>query len=424
MKKKLIVVAIILVVFAGLIGLNVLISKSTRTVFNQGTTYSVKTVAIEKGSISSSISASGNIEEVKQYEVYVDTPLKVNKLLVEKYEKVTKGQKLMELDLEGLESELEKLKINRKVQELSKNSPAVEAEIKRAESAVKSAERALNDSVEKYNNSKTLYDAQAISKSELDMAEKAVNEARTALDNAKITHRSALENKDVDRKIKEENLGATILGISDLEKKIEKLKDSMLSPIDGILVEVNVQEGSFTSNVQPVFRIINTDKLQVKASVSEFNMKDVKAGQKVKITGEAIDEEAEVMGIVDSISPVAKLNRTAGGEEVVVEVIISIDNTDARLKPGLSVDCEILTNEKENITVVPQNTTKEDKDGKLFVYLVDKEKNIMVQRYVKLGIVSDMMAEVLEGLSTGDVVVLDPQPFYKDGARIRITENK
>jgi len=41
-----------------------------------------------------------------------------------------------------METELEKLKINKKVQELSQNSPTVDAEIKRAESAVKSAEQA------------------------------------------------------------------------------------------------------------------------------------------------------------------------------------------------------------------------------------------------------------------------------------------
>jgi len=38
---------------------------------------------------------------------------------------------------------------------------------------------------------------------------------------------------------------------------------------------------------------------------------------------------------------------TASGEEVVIEVDISIDNTALNLKPGLSVDCEILTDEKK-----------------------------------------------------------------------------
>jgi len=70
-------------------------------------------------------------------------------------------------------------------------------------------------------------------------------------------------------------------------------------------------------------------------------------GQKVRITGDAIREDVEVLRVVESISPVAKTNMTASGEEVVIEVDISIDNTALNLKPGLSVDCEILTDEKK-----------------------------------------------------------------------------
>jgi len=51
--------------------------------------------------------------------------------LVEKYQKVSKGQQLVEFDIEDMETELEKLKINKKVQELSQNSPTVDAEIKK-----------------------------------------------------------------------------------------------------------------------------------------------------------------------------------------------------------------------------------------------------------------------------------------------------
>jgi len=60
----------------------------------------------------------------------------------------------VEFDIEDMETELEKLKINKKVQELSQNSPTVECRDKRAESAVKSAEQALSDAEKKYEDSK------------------------------------------------------------------------------------------------------------------------------------------------------------------------------------------------------------------------------------------------------------------------------
>ncbi len=79
----------------------------------------VRTEIIKKQDIVSSISASGVIEEIKKVDVYFDTGLKVKKLLVKKDDKVTKGQKLIEFDMDSLNSEYEQLKLNRDIQELS-----------------------------------------------------------------------------------------------------------------------------------------------------------------------------------------------------------------------------------------------------------------------------------------------------------------
>ena len=149
----------------------------------------------------------------------------------------------MELDIETFENELDKLKINKRVQELSKNSPTIDAEIKRAESAVKSAEKALSDCEENYEKSKKLFEAQAISKNDLDMAEKAVTDAKTALENARVSYNAAIKSRDVDRDVKEENLRATTLGIAELEKRINDAKESMICPVDGVIVEMNIKEG-------------------------------------------------------------------------------------------------------------------------------------------------------------------------------------
>ncbi|NLP13721.1 MAG: efflux RND transporter periplasmic adaptor subunit [Clostridium sp.] len=420
--KKIMVVIIIVAVIGGLIGLSYLISNNMSDVFSQGTVYSVKTAEIGKDSISSSITASGIVEEIESFDIYVDNPTKVNKLLVDKYQEVKKGQQLMELDIETFENELDKLKINKRVQELSKNSPTIDAEIKRAESAVKSAEKALSDCEENYEKSKKLFEAQAISKNDLDMAEKAVTDAKTALENARVSYNAAIKSRDVDRDVKEENLRATTLGIAELEKRINDAKESMICPVDGVIVEMNIKEGAYTSNVQPVFKIVNLDKLQVKAEINEYSIKDVKEGQKVVITGDAIEEDTEVLGVVDSISPVAKKNISSSGEEVVIEIVISIDNANDALKPGLSVDCQIMTFEKNDIVVVPIGALKIDKDENEYVLKVDEEKGVMVRQDVKLGIISDMMAEVLDGLTEGDIIVDDPQSFHKDGSKVRILE--
>ncbi|NLL05758.1 MAG: HlyD family efflux transporter periplasmic adaptor subunit [Clostridiaceae bacterium] len=422
MKKVIIILVIVILVVVGLAGLASIFGKGFEPAFNQGVTYPVKVHEIEKGSISTKVSATGQIEEVEKGEVYVETPLRINKLLVDINEKVTKGQKLMELDMDELVSQLEKLKIDRNVQKLSINSPTTEAEIKRAESSVNAAEIALADATKKYEENKLLFEGSVISRSELDASSKVVDDAKRALDNAKLSYESVVSSQNMDKKVKEETLKATDLSIKDLERRIEKLNNSVLSPIDGVIVESNVQEGSFTNSAMPAFKISNTDNLRIRAKVSEYNMRGVQVDQKVVITGEGIDGDTNVSGKVQSISPVAKSNITSGGEEIAVEVIISIEDSEVALKPGLSVTCDIYTNEKKNILTAPLNILKEDKDGNMFAYIINEE-NIMVEKQVKFGLVSEMTGEVLEGLSEGDMVVVDPQPTYKDGAKAKVLNN-
>jgi HlyD family secretion protein len=216
MKKVIIISVIVLLVIGGIVGIATFLKDESAFSFSQGVTYPVKAQKIEKGSISTKVSASGLIEEIEKSEVYIDTPLKVTKLLVNVNDKVTKGQKLMELDMDELISQLEKLKIDRNVQKLSLDSPATEAEIKRAQSSVDAAEVALADAEKKLNENKLLYDAHAISKSELDATSKAVDDAKRALDNAKLSLESAISSRSMDKRVKEETLKATELSIKDL----------------------------------------------------------------------------------------------------------------------------------------------------------------------------------------------------------------
>lgn len=425
MKKKVIIGGSLVVLIIAIIAANVLKNGGSVSTFAAGPTFSVKTQKVEKGNITSTISASGVIEEIEKSEVYIDTPLKIQKILVEKNQKVTKGQKLIELDMDSLNSDLEQLKISKSVQELSKKSVVTQSDTVRALNAVKSAQRAFDDSKKNYENSKSLFSANAISKNEFEAAEKAMTEAGIALENAKVAYDSTVTGKSVNVETQDQNLKATDLKITDLEKRIKKLNDSMLSPIDGVITEVNFTEGGFTSNMQPVFKLVNPDKLQVKANVKEFDIKNVKAGQSVKITGDAISKDDGVTGKVASISSMAKKNKTTGGEETLVEVTVSVDKIIPVLKPGLSVTCDITTQEKSDVLLATFQMLKDDKDGNKLVYVIQgKDKAMLMREHkVKLGITSELNAEVVDGLKEGDTVVVDPQPNFKDGARVKLAKD-
>ncbi len=422
MDKKVIIGGIIAIVAISLITVSILRTTGSTSAFGGGSGYPVKVAAIQKGDISSSISASGVIEEVEKGEVYFDTPLKVLKVLVAEGDRVTKGQKILEVDTGTLASELEKLKTNKGIQELSLNSNVANSGVSTAQSAVKKAEKAYNDSKEALQKNKNLYEASAISKSDLEASEKAVEQAETAVNDAREAYQVAVETRNVNRTTTEENLKVTDISIKDIENSMAKIAELTVSPIDGVVVALNVDAGGFISNVQSAYKVINPDKLQVKAKIKEYDIKNIAVSQNVRITGDAIDKEKVITGKVTAISPVATINRTTSGEETVIEVTVTVENPEGILKPGLNVTCDIYTVDKKGVIVAPMEMITEDKDGNKLVYVVDTANKTMKETRVKLGINSDMTVEVLEGLKEGDLVIIEPQPMYKDGEKVRILE--
>ena len=421
MNKKLIIGGLIGISAIALITVGVL-----KTMGNSGgSAVQVKTAKIEKGELSSYISADGIVEEVEKAEVFFDTPLKVNKVLIEEGQKVTKGQQLLELDLDALNSQLETYKINKNSQQTSMNSKALDAEVERASNNLKAAERSYNDAKKTYEDNKVLYEANAISKSELEMSEKAYIESESGisgLKNARIAYNSAVESRSNSKKSGEDNLKVTDIQITDLEKKISTIREECLSPIDGIVATIGVQEGAYTGTMQSAYKIIDPNKLQVRAKINEYDIKNVKAEQSVKLTGDAIDKGTNVPGIVKSVSPVAVTNMTSSGNETVVEVLIQVADAGHALKPGLNVTCEIAILDKKDILLAPMEAITPDKDDNMMVFVVDEGTKILEQRNVTVGINSDMNVEILEGLEEGELIVLDPQPSYIDGMRVRIKE--
>ena len=448
MNKKIIIGCSVVIIVGALITVNVVRSSGSTPAFGGGKAVSVSARKIEKGNIFSTVSASGVVEEISKSEVYFETPLKVQKVLVSKNQKVSKGQKLIELDMDSLNSELTQLKLTKATQELSlqrtqtqdsiRSVAALEAALAVAQNNLASARKNLDESRKNLGNSEVLFKAGAISESEFDRAKRAVVDAEIAVKNAEHNANSSADNleetkksnsqvsssKNIDVETQRKNLEATNLRISDLEKRIKKILDNTISPVDGVVTERNVEDGGFTSNVQPAFRIVNPEKLQIKADIKEFHIKNIAVGQKVNISGDALGKDTVVEGKISAVSPVAKKNRTASGEETLIEVIISIEKSNPVLKPGLSVTCDVITSEKDGVLVGSFEMFNQDKDENKFVFVYNEKDGIISQKFVKLGITSDLNVEIVEGLNVGDMVVTNPKPSYKDGTKAKLDEKK
>lgn len=445
MKKKLIIgicvgVLVIALVAAG-------IAKNAGSA-GKGPVFSVNAAEIKKDDISSSISANGTVAEVEKSEVYLDTPVKVTKLLIKQNDVVKKGQKLAEFDLEALNMELEQQRLQMKTQELmlkklkltdtTVSVASSQNSVKVAENSVASAQRTYDLALKERDDTKALYDMGDKSKSELDRAENALKDAEAALKNAKLSLESQKEafnstnktnnqntsSKQIDIESQQVAIQTTQLAIKQLESKVKKCQEAMYAAMDGIASKVNVTEGSFTPNGQPVFTVVNPDKLEVMLNINEYNAKIIKPGQSVDITGDSIPEKDKITGKVKTVSPVANTNmNSSGSQETVIQVVVSIDSANEAIKPGITVNCDIKTVDMKDVLTLQLDMLIPDKDGNNFVYVISEDKQTMKKVAVELGTTSDMKAELKTGdIKEGDLVVMNPKTTYKDGSRVKLSE--
>lgn len=447
MKKKIVIGICVAALIVTLIVVGIV--KNTGGA-GSGPVFSVAAAEIKKDDISSAISANGTVAEVEKSEVYFDTPVKVTKLYVKQNDIVKKGQKLAEFDFDDLNSKLEQAKLEKQSMELALQKLKVtdttvsvttaQNSYKSAESGVASAQRAYDKAKKQRSDTKSLYDLGSASKSELDNAESALKDAEEALNNAKLkveterenlskttkTNSQSISTKQIDIQSQELAIEKAELNIKDLESKIKKSNDAMFAPMNGVVSQVNVAVGSLTPNNQTVFTVLNPDKLEVKLKINEYNAKMVKPGQTVDITGDSIPETDKITGKVVSVAPVASTNNNnSGSSETVIEVIVSIDNITDAIKPGITVNCDIKTVDMKNILTLQLDMLSPDKDGKNFVYVLSKDKQTVRKVPVEIGTTSDMKGELKSGdIKEGDLVVMNPKSTIKDGARVKLVEDK
>jgi multidrug efflux pump subunit AcrA (membrane-fusion protein) len=450
MKKKVIIGIGVAVLVIALVAVAIVKNSGAA---GSSAVYSVEAEKITKGDISTVLSANGTVKEVEKSEVYVDTPLKVTKVLVKQNDSVKKGQQLVEYDFSDLTMQLDKAKLEKRTQELTLKKTAVtdttvsttedRNAIKVAENTITSAQRSYDVALKNRDVAKELYKVGDKTKSELDKAESDLKDAETALDNAKLdlaskkgalqdkinttakSNKQFLSTKQIDLETQKVAIETSNLTIKDLENKISKYKAAMYSNIDGIATQVNVTEGSTSPSGQPVFVIVNPSNLEVKMNVNEYNAKQIKLGQEVDITGDSIPETDKITGKVSKISPIASKNNTSNNStETVIEVSVAIDNVTSAIKPGITVNCDIKTVNMKNILSVQLDMLSQDKDGNNYIYIVSNDKKTMSKKKIELGTTSDMRAEIKSGdIKDGDMAVMNPKVTYKDGDRVKLIEN-
>ena len=326
------------------------------------------TAVVEKKDIATSVTATGTLEPVTSVTVGTQVSGIVDKLYVDYNSIVKKGQVIAELDKTNLLSELASTKAQ-----------------------LASAQSTLAYEKSNYERYKTLFNKGLVSATDYESArlsyEKAVQSVRTANETVKKA---------------ETNLGyATIT-----------------SPIDGVVLSKGVEEGQTVTasfNTPELFTIAqDLTKMQEIADIDEADIGDVHDGARVEFTVDAFPDDT-FTGIVTQVRQEA----TTESNVVTYEVVISAENNDLKLKPGLTANVTIYTKEAKDVLSVPTKAlqftpnekmlTKEqsiqDCEGKTKVWVL--QDNVFKAIPVTTGISNGIMTEIKAGVKAGQKIVTD-----------------
>lgn len=318
--------------------------------------------------LQNSVTATGTIEAVTSVTVGTQVSGIVNKLYVDYNSRVKKGQVIAELDKTNLLSELNTAKAN-----------------------LASAQSSLNYQAANMERYKTLYKKGLVSADEYE--------------NALLTYRQAKEQVASSK----ENVqrAQTNLGYA-----------TITSPIDGTVISKSVEEGQTVAasfNTPELFTIAkDLTNMQVIANVDEADIGGVKEGDRVTFTVDAYPDDT-FEGTVKQV----RLEATTTNNVVTYEVVISAPNADLKLKPGLTANVTIYTQERSGVLAVANKAlrftpTKEtvgkdmkivDCKGKNKVWTLNG--NILTAHPVTIGQSDGINTEITKGLKQGDKIVTE-----------------
>ena len=180
----------------------------------------------------------------------------------------------------------------------------------------------------------------------------------------------------------------------------------LVAPIDGVVTESNLKvgENSTAGRAQGVV-LSDLSAYRITVEVDEVDIGRVRVGQKVSISVDAFPE-TRFEGRVAEIAPRSTSAGTGG--VVSYQVTIVLNNPETKLLLGLSADATIEVERLENVLLIPNRAVSIDRSRGEPRYFVEKvgTDGLTTLVEIKLGLRSETLSHVLQGLEEGDRVVV------------------
>ena len=275
-----------------------------------------RTAAVESGDIRVAISATGTLSALSTVDVGSEVSGKVTEVLVDYNDHVRKGQVIARIDPDTFTTQIAQ----------------GDAAIASARAALANAQAALRNAEADYARKRDLAQRKLVAKSDLDLAQAQRDQARAqvAQNEAQIRQQQAsTENAHL-------NLARSVIR----------------SPVDGVVLTRAIEPGqTVAASLQaPVLFKIAEDlsRMEILLAVDESDIGQVRAGLPVSFTVDAFPDR-RFRGEVRQV----RLSATNTNNVVTYPVVVSVDNADQSLLPGLTANAEIEVSRRDDVLKVP-----------------------------------------------------------------------
>jgi len=369
----------------------------------------------KREAIVSTLTTNGRVDPRDWAAVHAETGGPMLKLLVERGQKVSRGQVLMTVGsaeaqsavtsaktrVDGALAELETLKGGGRAPELAEIESGLakaRAELQTARTEVAALDR--------------LVAKKAATGAELTVAQSAVRQIQLQMES--LERRRAALVTGPDRQAAEARVAEARAGLSEASRKVTE--SQVRSPMDGIVYELAVRAGAYLTPGTLLAKIGKLSEVRVTVFVDEPELGRVGKGMPVKITWDALPAR-EWAGTVESVP----LQIVSVGTRQVGEVICLISNEDLSLIAGTNVNAEIRSKAVDGALVVPKEVLRREGNETGVLTIVGDR---LVWQKIRVGVASVTHVQVLEGLAESDRVLLPVEAAVKAGDQVRALAGK
>ena len=263
---------------------------------------SYRTSPVTRASIKSTVSATGTLQALRTVQVGTQVSGQISQIYVDFNDKVKKGQLIARID------------------------PTLQQQaVQDAQAQLEKAQAQLKQAQDDYARNKTLFDQRVITAAEFGTSQSTFNVQQATVKSAQIA----------------------------LDRAKQQLSyTSIYAPIDGVIVERNVDVGQTVAaslSAPQLFLIANDlSEMQILASVDESDIGQIKEGQPVQFTVQSYPGQT-FSGTVKQV----RLQSTTTDNVVNYTAVIGVGNEQGKLLPGMTATVSFVTADADNVLTVP-----------------------------------------------------------------------